>query len=307
MWFFISLLGYFFLALVFLLDKVILTKSVPKPALYTFYSTIFLLPLFFLFPFGVEMLEGISWLLAAISGVSFGLALWTGFIAMKHGEVSHMGPFMGACITIASFFLGAIFLGEILTLAQQVGMGILILSSLLLSFEKSKKHNGFHRGFLWGILAGALFGISHVSAKYVYEVYPFLSGLVWTKGFTGIFGLIFLLFPSVQRILFSKHRIETKIEAKKRSKKNVKTTVLVIINKVLSVVANLLIQYAIAIGSVTLVNAMSGVQYACLFLLVVLFSRYGKKYFQEYFTKREFALEIVAVLLVIMGAALFVF
>lgn len=307
MWFWVALLGYFLLAVVVLLDKIILTKSVPKPAVYTFFSTVFLLALFAGLPFTDGLLNGLDWYWALGSGVTFGLSLWTMFLAMKHGEASHMGPFIGAFITIFSFVLGAILLGESLTVLQRVGVGVLILASFLLSNEKTRKGSGFHIGFFWAIVSGFLFGLSHVLAKHIYDIYPFLTGLIWTKGTTGIFGLMLLLAPSVRKALVPKRKAKSKREREKQETRRFKAIALVVSNKVLSVVSNLLIQYAIAIGSVTLVNAMGGLQYAFLFVMVVVMSKWFRKYFQEYFTKKELQTQTIAVLLIVIGAALFVF
>ena len=40
-WFFIAIIGYTAQSLVFVLDKIILSKSLGKPVVYTFYSTIY--------------------------------------------------------------------------------------------------------------------------------------------------------------------------------------------------------------------------------------------------------------------------
>lgn len=306
MWFWIAFLGYFLLAVVVLLDKIILTKSVPKPAVYTFFSTIFLLTLFLGIPFTHALLVGGDWYWAFGSGISFGLSLWTMFLAIKHGEASHMGPFIGAFVTIASFGLGALLLGESLSVIQQAGVVVLIIASLLLSREKTRKKSGFHVGFLWAMLSGFLFGLSHVSAKYLYDIYPFFTGLVWTKGTTGLFGLALLLLPSVRQSLRPK-KASSKKQQEKQEKKRFRSVLLVTADKVLSIVANLMIQYAIAIGSVTMVNAMGGLQYAFLFMMVLVMSKWFKQYFKEYFTKKELRLETIAIILMVIGAALFVF
>ena len=99
-WFFIAILGYFFLALTFVLDKFILSKSVKKPVVYTFYSTIIFFGALFAFPFGVELLQGYDWGLALVSGLSLGFGLWTLFIAVDKGETSHISPFQGAIVII---------------------------------------------------------------------------------------------------------------------------------------------------------------------------------------------------------------
>ncbi|MDP2692599.1 MAG: DMT family transporter [bacterium] len=299
MWFAFAFLGYFLLAVVFILDKLILTKSVSKPVVYTFYSTIFLFGALLAWPFGVELLGGVDWIIAILSGVSFGLALWALFVGLKKGETSHISPFNGAFVTIFTYLVANYFLGEKLSDIQIVGLVILVFSSLLLSFEKSRKFSGFHVGFLWAGLSGLLFAISHVSAKYLYEIYPFFTAFVWTRAFIGLVGLFTLLFPSV-RDSFKK----TKNKKEKKKKKN--TVIIVVTDKVLAVLAVILIQYAAAVGPVAPVFALSGVQFVFIFIMVYLLTKFAPKLFKEYFTKKEIAVEVIAILLVMLGSALFV-
>ncbi|HAZ28543.1 MAG TPA: hypothetical protein DCY48_02075 [Candidatus Magasanikbacteria bacterium] len=304
-WLFIAILGYFLLALVFILDKLILTKSVGKPAVYTFYSTIFLFGAVFIFPLvGFEALRGIDWLWAFVSGIAFGLALWTLFIAVKKGEASHINPFNGAAITVGIYLLASFFLGEQLTALQQFGLVVLVLASLILSFgEKTKNHNGMHIGFLWALISGLLFAVSHVSAKYLYALYPFWTGFLWTRATTGFVGLFLLLLPSVRRVVFSHNE-----KKNKKSKTNGKkyAAVLVVCDKILSVASAVLIQLAAAIGSVTIVGAMGGLQYALLFVFIYILTKTHPHIFKEYFTKKEITLEIIAIALIILGSAMFV-
>ncbi len=299
MWFVIALLGYLLFAIVFVLDKFILTKTVGKPIVYTFYSTIFMLAALLAWPFGVELLAGVDWLWAIVSGVTFGFALWAMFIAVKKGEASHINPFLGGFITIFTFGFAAIFLSETLSEFQLAGMVILIFASLLLSFEKRKGTSGIHIGYAWAILAGLLFAISHTTAKYIYELYPFITGFVWTRTTTGLVGLLLLCYPSVRRTFKKKEK------TKKKTKKHV--FAIVFSDKALSVIATILIQYAIAIGSVTLVNAMVGIQYVMMFLLILFMTRFFPKVFKEYVTKRELAVQWMSLFLVVIGSAMFVF
>ncbi|PIT86189.1 MAG: hypothetical protein COU33_04555, partial [Candidatus Magasanikbacteria bacterium CG10_big_fil_rev_8_21_14_0_10_43_6] len=253
LWFFAALLGYFLLALVFVLDKLILTKSLGRPVVYTFYSTIFMFGALLAWPFGVEFLdEAKHWVAALISGLGFGFGMWTMFVAVKQGEASHINPFIGAMITMVTYIFSSVFLAETLSTRQLWGMVILLFASVLLSLEKTSSKKVFHKGFLWAILAGVLFAASHVSAKYLYELYPFLTGFVWTRATTGIVGLVCLLYPSVRRSFRAKN---SKKELPKAFGKR-HAVPIVLSNKVLSVVGVVLIQWAIALGSVTLVNAM---------------------------------------------------
>lgn len=300
MWFLIALLGYILLAVVFVLDKFILDKSVGKPIVYTFYSTIFMLILFLGYFFGVDSLSVSDWGIALLSGLSFGFALWTMFIALSRGEASHVTPFIGAVISVGTFIGSSIFLQEQLSNMQIWGIVILVVSSFLFSFEKTEKHSGLHAGFIFAILSGLLFALSHVAAKHMYESYSFLTGLVTTKATVGFIGLFILCLPSFWRAL--------KLQPKEKSIKKTKQSaaVLILTNKTLSIVAVLLIQYAISLGSVTIVNAMSGIQYVCMFLLIYIMSTWFPKVFREYFTKRELAVEIIALMLVVIGSTLLV-
>ncbi|MFA7314634.1 MAG: EamA family transporter [Candidatus Magasanikbacteria bacterium] len=307
LWLIFAIIGYISFAIIFILDKIIVSKKLSRPVVYTFYSTIFMFVALFALPsLGFPLLVGVDWLWALVSGVSFGFGLWTLFIALKNNETTHISPFNGAFVTVFVYFFSNLFLGEQITGLKQVAVIILICSALLLSFEKTRKsvkgfHVGFHVGFLWAILSGLFFAISHVSAKYLYGIYPFWTAFIWSRASTGLVGLFTLFFPAVYLSFKKKHKQTDKIN------KNKHVAVFIIIDKLLSVVGVVSIQYAIAIGSVTVVNALIGVQYIFMFLFVFLLTKFYPKVFREYFVKKELFIEVVAILLVVVSTALFVF
>lgn len=299
MWFILSIIGYFLLALVVILDKLIVSKSSQKPIVYTFYSTFFMFGVLLFLPFfGFELLGGTDWWWAIISGVAYGIALWTFYKGVFEGEASHIGPFNGAVFTVAMYALSNIILGENLTPAQMIGTAILGLACLSLSFERSRKHRGFHIGFFWAGVSGILFALSHVSAAYLYRIYPFAPALIWTRATTGLVGLFLLLFPSVRYAL--KHKTKAKTYARKHA------GAIIVLDKVLSVLAILLLQIGYATGIVTIVGAVGGVQYAFTFAMILVLTKFLPKVFKEDFTKRELIVEIFATILVVIGSALFV-
>ena len=298
-WFLIALIGYISFAIVFILDKVIVSDKLGKPIIYTFYSTIYMSAAMLALPFvGAGLFQGIDWLWAVLSGITFGFGLWTLFLALEKDETSHISPFNGAFVTIFVYFFSSFFLGESLTQYSQAGVIILIFAALLLSLQKTKKRRSFSIGFLWAIVSGLLFAMSHVLAKYLYDFYPFWSTLIWTKAFVGLVGVLTLLSPTVYK---SFKKSKTKI----REKSN--TGFLIVIDKVLAIIGVICIQYAIALGSVTVVNAMIGVQYVLMFVLILFFTKFAPQKFNEYFTKKELAVEFIAICLVVLGTAFFVF
>jgi drug/metabolite transporter (DMT)-like permease len=299
-WFIVALIGYISFAVVFLLDKVIVSEKLGEPIVYTFYSTIYMLAALLALPFvGWGLFSGIDWLWALLSGITFGFGLWTLFLALQRDETSHISPFNGAFVTIFVYFFSSFFLGEKLTQFSQTGVIILVVSALLLSFQKTKKRQTFSIGFLWAIISGLLFAISHVLAKYLYGFYPFWSTLVWTKAFVGIVGLFILFSPKVYKTFRKTKRIH--------EKKKTNTGFLIVVDKILAVIGVVCIQYAIALGSVTVVNALIGVQYVLMFILILFFTKFFPKIFNEYFTKKELIVEIIAICLVVLGTAFFVF
>ncbi len=305
MWFLAALAGNAILAVVGVTDKLILTKSVPKPIVFVFYSTLFVLPLFLFLPFGVVWpAVWIDHLIFAISGICFALGLWAMYIGFQESEISHVGPLVGAATPFFVFLLGNIFLGEKFTSIKLLAIFILIFGSLIVSFEKSKSHNGWHRGMAWGVLAGLLFAVSHVTSKYAYDAYGFYNGFIWTKLWIGAFAIFLLPFPSV-RALFRKKEIQPPASPSLQQGAPASSGAgLVVANKLLGIGGVLLVQYAISLGSVSLVNALSGVQYAILIILVALISKFYPKILKETYTRKEMWQEVLAVVIIGLGLVL---
>lgn len=297
MWFFIAILGYILLAIVLILDKRILSKQHTTPAVFAFYSTIFLLPIGLAWFFGVSSLYGwYDWLIALISGITFGLGLLWMFKAVEHSEASHLDPFIGGIVTITTLPLAYWWINESLTDRQMIGIGILALASLLLSFKKKRIGFRLERGLLWAVLSGVAWAVFNVSSKYLYTIYPFWAAFVATRFTIGVFGALLLFAPSVLKSLFHKNNTPKKKEPPG-------ALGYIAADKILAIVGATLLQFAVAEGSVTVVNALGGLQYGFMFVLIVLLSKFRPGVFKESFTKRELILQTVAIILIVIGLA----
>lgn len=301
-WFLIALLGYFILAGVSVSDKFILSKKLATPAVFVFYSTVPLLILFFSLFFKVAILSGVGLFWAAISGLSLLFGFWTMYKGFLASEVSHAGPLLGAVMPIFVLIVSYFFLGEVLSDKQLAACFLLICGSFLISFEKSVQYNGWHRGFAWIILAGFLFAVSHVAAKYLYDIYGFTAGLVWSRGMSGIFGLALIFLPSVRT------EIQSWFEKKEKdlSQQNKNKLSLIVFNKTFGLVGVFLVQLAVALGSVTIVNAMAGAQFGLLIILVAGLSIFYPKIFKEEYSKLEIVQEIIAVVVIGVGLGMLI-
>jgi len=301
MWLPIALLGYGSLALVSILDKFILTKTVNRPVVYVFYTCIMLLPVWLLSFFGVVFpSDFLVWLVIIFSSLMFIFFLWAMYIGFQKSEVSHIGPLLGATTPLFVLALGNLFLHEVLNRQQIAAVLILVFACILISFEQSKLNHGWHKGMLWGILAGFLSAFYYVGSKYVYDAQGFYSGLVLIFGIAGI-GAVFLFFSPSVRALF-----KTRSRFSRKDKWSPRQFLVIAANKVLSVIGTVLVQYTISLGAVSIVNALVGFQYGFLVVLVALISKFKPKFFREDYTKLEIVQEGVAVILIGIGLALLI-
>lgn len=312
MWVLIALLGNTTLALVGIIDKLILTKAVSKPIVLVFYSTIFILPAFLILPFGfVTMpLVGTHYGLSLVSGFCFALGLWAMYLAITKGEVSRIGPIIGAVTPFFILFLSRFFLGEKLGPYALLAAIFLMVGSLIISIDSKEGTSPWRSGLEWAAVSGFLFAISHVSAKYIYNQYDFVSGFVLTKLPIGIFAIFLLLSPSVRAVFAKKKEIAALKPVGERQETSIKKilgkyqVLLVGGNILLGALGAVLLQYAMSIGSVSLVNALAGVQFAMLIVLVAIISKFFPQILKETFSKKEILQKAVAVFFISIGLLL---
>jgi len=303
MWLAVSLTGYAILAIVSVLDKYILTKEKVKPSLFVFYSAFPVLVVFMLLPFvGRTYLNSIQdFFLAAISGLTFVLGLWTMYRGFLKSEVSHIAPLIGGLVPPVILILGQRFLDEILFSNQILALWLLTIGTLLVAFEYKDNKYKIGIGVFYGVLSAMLFAVSHVSAKFLYDSYDFITGFIWTRGMIGVFGTILLAYGPLRRAIFH-GKNDTKLIEQKKSNKNS----WVILDKILAVVGVVLVQYGISLGSVTVVSALAGIQFAILIVLVYLLSKFLPRKFREEYGRFELAQEVVAIVLIVAGLVMMV-
>ena len=87
------------------------------------------------------------------------------------------------------------------------------------------------------------------------------------------------------------------------SNKQVKksTSIIFILGQVAGAISFILINWAISLGSVTFVNALQGLQYVFLFILVLIVARKRPDWLGEDMRRRIVIQKIVAILLIVVG------
>lgn len=299
--------GYFILAVDTILDKFLVANARVKPAVVVFYGALTLLPILAAVPLGwVAMIATrLDLLVAIISGVSFVLGWWAMYQGFEYHEASHLGPLIGAATPFFVIIISAMFLPEALTRLQYIAVALLIIGSLVISYEVTRRGRGWPIGMLWGVAAGCLYAISSLTAKYIFSRYGFWSGLVWSKGTAGITAVFLLAHPDVLRNIrdsIKKFFLRSRPAADQR---RVSFDIIIFgTNRMLGLVGTGLVQFALFLGSPTIVNGLAGVQYALLILMVMALSWLFPRLFKEDYTRGEIIQEAMAVMIIAAGLGL---
>lgn len=297
-WALVALLGYFFNAVSAVFDKYLLSDRIPTPSVYAFFVSMFSLFALGFIPFGFHFSTLETTVTLLFSGMTFVYGLVAFYAAVKQHEVSRVAPLVGTLVSLVAF--GAVFLPGIagekaLESWYTVALLLLIIGGLLISFDLPLRRGEHISRFV--LLAGILMGVSLLFLKQGYAGTNFVSGVVWSRLGMVLAGISLLIVPRFREQIFTQFR-----GFKHRSDRATTTGGLFVLNKTTAGVATLLLSYATYLGSVSFVQALSGMQYVFILMMMIPLSlRYpaifGEKlYFWDWFQK--------AVAVIIIGTGL---
>ena len=288
MWLVVAVTSYFVNAGIYIADKFLLSKKIHSSIIYAFLVgiwSIFNIVLLLFDPWfpsgrelGIDLLAGLLFLIT--------LVFW--YKALHQSEATRVVPIVGALVPIFSFILSFLFLGEALTERQLLAFLVLINGGILISVKRTRFYktgemwNRFREVFgnvLGGIhaqyrptqrlvfnsIASALFfAVYYVLIKYIYLSQPFIGSFVWSRFGTFIGALLILFIPDWRRSIIEYQR--------EKDVKNPKNLAFFFFIRLLAGLAFIMINWAISLGNVALVNSLQGVQYVFLILLVLFLS-----------------------------------
>jgi drug/metabolite transporter (DMT)-like permease len=289
-WLIIALAGYFLLALVSSLDKFLLSGGIPNPKAYAFYIGLLGMLAFVAAPFGFYIPSIEIIIIALVSGFIFIWALYVFYSALAKGEASRIVPIVGGLSPIFVLILSTIFLKELLGGTQIAGFIFLVAGGLSLSLTRKKGHEEFIKNIRLVIIAAILFAVASVTIKYVYDATGFINGFLWAR-LGGLLFIILMILPkNVRRQIFAAP-----------AKAGTKLSGVYLTTIALGAAASILIQYAVSLGSVSLVTAAQGTEYAFLFLILAIFSRKFPQIFKEHLRGQTLLQKIFGIMLVAAG------
>ena len=286
MWLFVAILSYLINAGVYVADKFLLSKRFHSSITYAFFVgiwsifNIFLLAFDFWVPTFRELLIDLS------AGVLFLITLVFWYKALHQSEATRVVPIVGALTPIFSFLFSFMFLGESLAERQILAFVILINGGILISVKHTKfyevkavinrfknvfgnilgpihaRYRPTRRLIINSVISALFFAAYYVLIKYIYTHQPFIGGFVWSR-LGSFLGVLFILFVPEWRRLITKRKQEAK------SPKNLAFFLGV---RILAALAFIMLNWAISLGNVALINSIQGVQYVFLILLVLFLS-----------------------------------
>lgn len=290
LWLPITIFAYLLNAVAVTVDKFLLSKKIPNPAVYAFFISFLNLFVLILIPFGFTFGSSAQIFVALVAGAIFAFALLYMFKALAGNEASRVIPFLGGLQPIFIFVLALIFLNEILTVSALVAFFFIVLGTITISWQSGKANK---QSYLFALIATFLFAISYTINKYVFIDQGFISGFIWTR--IGAFlGALTLLISAVNRKDISK--------TFKNPKQSQGSGKLFLFGQACGALSFILVNYAISVSeSVAIVNALQGVQYVFLLILLGLLSRKFPKLLKEKFTPKILIQKIIATGLIILG------
>lgn len=301
MWLLVTISFYFILAVVFLVDKYLLSGSIPNPKVYTFYvGTLGILVLVFI-PFVNFFIPTFPQIiLALLAGAIYIYAVFWFYKSLYLFEASRVVPAISGLVPLFTF--GLVYISssskQILSFSEMIAFLLLISGSFLMVLEKEKFIN--LKSLKTSAICAFLLSLSFVLLKYVYLAQSFWSGFIWTKIGGFLMALcFFVLVKEVKEEIFHK-----KISFKK------KTMGIFIVNQTAGAGANILQNWAIALvplAYIAIINALQGIQYVFLLILTVLLSIKFPKVIKEEISRKIIFQKIFAILLIGVGLVILAF
>jgi len=300
-WILFAIISYFLNAVTAIIDKFLLNKSVPSPKAYAFYVGLLSIFAVVFLPFGVVWPGLLSVIKDLIPGIIFFWLVFFFVTAVKKNEVSRVVTMIGGFAPIFTLGLSFFIFHERLRNLHFAAFGLLVLGGVLISLKRSgageikKKLTSIGVGI--SLAAAFFFALYYVSAKFIFSNgQPFISAFFWSRMGSFVAALFILLIPS--------WRIQI-LGARKTA--GARGGVLFLTNKVVAAGAFILLNYSIKLGDVALVNAIQGVQYAFLFIIVVFLAKKYPKILEEKMSRWVMFQKLSAIIIIGSGLALLYF
>lgn len=293
-WVLIAILSYLILAVVSLGDKFLVDGVIKSAKAYAFIVSVLGTAVIVIAPWFLHWSSLNNFILDMAVGILFPIALYFTYSALKLGEASRSLILIGAMTPVFSLPLSLWLFSEQIPVKSLIGSMFLLGGSFIMIFI-SRKYNFFHkvghllgikrgqqksrRATIYSLVAAFIFAWFFIGSKAAYNHEEFFSAFIWLR-LGGLLGAgIFIIRAADRKEVFS--AILPKKSWWKLTRKQKHPQFLILGNQALGATGFVLQNYAIALGSVAVVNALQGVHYAALMLFSTILSIFYPKVFRE--------------------------
>lgn len=292
-WLVVVLVGHLANAGSFVINKTLLAKEMTHPVVYTAQVGVLSAVVLLLIPFDVHWISSRAMMMGALSGITFAFALFTFFSALRRGETTRVVPLLGALIVLLTIIFSYFLLNEILLPKQWWGVVLLLVGGFIISGEGlgSSKARLDNRTLSFIVVAAISFALSSATLKVVFNEVGVVNGFFWTRIFQVVAVLPLLFLPLVRRSFSSREKQ--------------RPPVLFYVGQVLGAVGFLLVAWGIALApQVSVVNALQGIQYGFLFIVIIALNIWRPGIIREQLTPAIVRQKVFALILLSIGLAL---
>ncbi len=315
MWLLVAVSSYFINAGVYVADKFLLSKKIHSSISYAFFVGIWSIFNFIILPLDFWVPGPQELALDLFAGFLFLVTLVAWYKALHQSEATRVVPIVGALTPIFSFIFSFIFFGEIFTERQFIAFLILIIGGVLISVKQTRLYLFSEINERFKAIFGDFFGLVHahyrptrrlifnstlaallfagyyVLMKHIYSNQPFVGAFVWSRLGTFI-GVLMMLFVATWRRKIVEHQ---------KGQKSPKNLGFFFAVRLLAAFAFILLNWAISLGNVAMVNALQGVQFVFLIAMVLILSKKFPNILEEEMGKGVMFQKLVGVILVSLG------
>jgi len=272
------------------IDKYVLAhkQALGKPIVYAFYISILSGVVIVVAPFGVSLPSQTVVILSLVSAGTFMASIYCLYTALKEGHASDIMPVVGSVSAIATALLAYQWLTHDLPRGLVPAITFMVVGMLLISHYRLT-----WRQRIYIVIAGIFFGITAFLTKLIFTETDFLNGFFWSRMGNVAAALALIAIPANRHAIFGGY---------KHSSGGTKW--LVISNKTLSGIAAALTLFATSLGSVSVVQALAGLQFVFLIVIAYLFSSHFPKVFSGELERNGLSHKIAGIVAIVIGLAL---
>lgn len=290
LWILFSFLATFLFALSSIIDKITISNYFKKPTFQVasglLYDSIAIGLLFLVTKIVIPSNEIL--IAGVMAGICMFVALYLFYKAIASGEVSIV-MISYQIIPVFVLILATVFLNEVLSFNQYIGMALLLLGSLIVSIEKIESFK-LKKASILIIVSGLFFAVNQILYKFMVDRIDIANAFFWSQA---IFPVLFLAIFAFNSKYFA--------ETIQNSRKGV---VLDILSEFATLGGRYMITIAFAGGFVILVSGIISTLPLMVFVLATILSILFPKILKEEINRETIIQKGIAIILVIAGTIL---